>query len=134
MITNIEVFSAAAIAEMDGVGGLEGWRWIFILEGLVTVLIGISCAFLLIDSPALSTRWLDPEEIRYLELSMFIKQGGKFHSETGFRFKDLKMAMKNWRIYCQAYFLFVQSALSYGELLHEATLTMQTYSDHMDNL
>ncbi|ETS85425.1 hypothetical protein PFICI_03450 [Pestalotiopsis fici W106-1] len=105
---------AAAIAEMNGIGGLEGWRWIFILEGLVTVLIGISCYFLLIDSPALSTRWLEPEEIRYLELSMFIKQGGKFHSEKRFRFKDLKMAAKNWRIYTQAYFLFVQSALSYG--------------------
>ncbi|KAK6196939.1 HIR complex subunit [Pestalotiopsis sp. IQ-011] len=108
------IFDAAAIAEMDGIGGLEGWRWIFILEGLVTVVIGICCRFLLIDSPALSTRWLDQEEIRYLELSMFIKQGGNFQSEKHFRWTDLKMAAKNWRIYMQAYFLFVQSALSYG--------------------
>lgn len=28
---------AFAIAKMDGIGNLEGWRWIFILEGLVTV-------------------------------------------------------------------------------------------------
>jgi MFS transporter, ACS family, DAL5 transporter family protein len=27
---------AFGIAHMDGVGGLEGWRWIFILEGIVT--------------------------------------------------------------------------------------------------
>lgn len=28
---------AFAIAKMDGIGNLEGWRWIFILEGIVTV-------------------------------------------------------------------------------------------------
>jgi MFS family permease len=28
---------AFAIQKMDGVAGLEGWRWIFILEGIVTV-------------------------------------------------------------------------------------------------
>jgi MFS family permease len=30
---------AAAIATMDGVGGKPGWAWIFILEGLATILI-----------------------------------------------------------------------------------------------
>lgn len=31
---------AAAISKMDGVGGYEGWRWIFILEGIVTFIAG----------------------------------------------------------------------------------------------
>lgn len=31
---------AAAITQMDGVGGYQGWRWIFILEGLLTVCFG----------------------------------------------------------------------------------------------
>lgn len=30
---------ASAIIRMDGKGGLAGWRWIFILEGIATVLI-----------------------------------------------------------------------------------------------
>ena len=105
---------AAGIAEMDGVGGYEGWRWIFILEGLATVVLGVCCFFLLIDTPALSKRWLEPDEIRYLELSMFIKQGGGFKDETSVKWKDLKMVLTNWRIYVQAYFLLCQSALSYG--------------------
>ena len=105
---------AAAIAKMDGVGGQEGWRWIFILEGLATVLLGVATFFFLIDTPALSTRWLEPEEIRYLELSMVIKQGGTFQEETGFKWRDLTMVLTNWRVYVQAYFLLVQSALSYG--------------------
>lgn len=32
---------AAAIAQMDGVGGYEGWRWIFIIEGLLTFVVGV---------------------------------------------------------------------------------------------
>lgn len=32
---------AAAIVNMDGVGGKPGWAWIFILEGLVTIVVGI---------------------------------------------------------------------------------------------
>ncbi|KAH7130898.1 major facilitator superfamily domain-containing protein [Dactylonectria macrodidyma] len=114
---------AAGIAEMDGVGGLEGWRWIFLLEGLATVVLGVACFFLLIDTPALSTRWLEPEEIRYLELSMFIKQGGGYREESSVRWKDIKMVLTNWRIYVQAYFLICQSALSYGIKFTLPTIT-----------
>ena len=37
---------AYAIAHMEGVAGYSSWRWIFILEGLLSVLVGAS-AFLL---------------------------------------------------------------------------------------
>lgn len=107
---------AAAIAKMDGIGGYEGWRWIFLLEGIVTVLLGIACFFLLIDSPSLSTRWLDPDEIRFLELQRFVKDGGRFQEEkSSFRWEDLKMVLCNWRLYMQAYILLCISACSYGK-------------------
>lgn len=105
---------AAAIAKMDGIGGYEGWRWIFILEGLATVVLGVACFFFLIDTPALSKRWLEPDEIQYLELSMFIKQGGRVEHESAFKWRDLTMVLTNWRVYMQAWFLFAQSSLSYG--------------------
>ncbi|KAL4904447.1 hypothetical protein BDW74DRAFT_168462 [Aspergillus multicolor] len=44
---------AARIAQMKGVGGLEPWRWIFILEGIATFRSGVLLFFFLIDSPAL---------------------------------------------------------------------------------
>lgn len=97
-------------------GGYEGWRWIFLLEGIATVLLGVSCFFFLIDSPALSTRWLKPDEIRFLELQHVIKDGGRFQEEEKpkFRWRDLRMVLCNWRLYMQAYILLCASACSYG--------------------
>ncbi|CAE7190097.1 unnamed protein product, partial [Rhizoctonia solani] len=37
---------ARGISEMRGVGGLKGWSWIFILEGLLTIIIGNTASFL----------------------------------------------------------------------------------------
>lgn len=65
---------AAAIAKMNGVGGYAGWRWIFIIEGLATVVLGAASFFLLLDSPRRS-KWLEEDEIRFLELQRFIKEG-----------------------------------------------------------
>jgi MFS family permease len=59
---------AAGIAQMDGLANLGGWRWIFIIEGIVSVLIGMSVFYLLPDTPSLSGRWLEPGEIRFLNL------------------------------------------------------------------
>ncbi|KAK6538388.1 hypothetical protein TWF694_011267 [Orbilia ellipsospora] len=59
---------AYGIAKMEGLAGLGGWQWIFIIEGIFTVLLGIICYLFLVESPALSTGWLDADEIRYLEL------------------------------------------------------------------
>ncbi|KAF8963255.1 MFS general substrate transporter [Flammula alnicola] len=42
---------AAAIANMHGVGGKPAWAWIFILEGLFSVLVGISAFFLVPATP-----------------------------------------------------------------------------------
>ncbi|EUC46479.1 hypothetical protein COCMIDRAFT_35841 [Bipolaris oryzae ATCC 44560] len=116
---------AAAIAKMDGIGGYEGWRWIFLLEGIATVSLGISCFFFLIDSPALSGRWLKPDEIRFLELQRFIKDGGKHGEEEkeGFKWNDLKMVLCNWRLYMQAYILLCISACSYGTKFTLPTIT-----------
>ncbi|KAI9043582.1 putative MFS transporter [Aspergillus affinis] len=119
---------AAGIAQMNGVGGYEGWRWIFILEGLATVCLGCASFFLLIDSPRLSGRWLDPDEIRFLELQAFIKEGGKFRDEAQggskrIKWKDLKAVFLNWRMYILAYIMLCQSACTYGNKFTLPTIT-----------
>ncbi|KAJ5585849.1 hypothetical protein N7450_005636 [Penicillium hetheringtonii] len=115
---------AAGIAKMSGVGGYAGWRWIFILEGLATIVLGVLCFFLLIDSPKLSGKWLSQDEIRFLELQNFIKDGGQFKDEKKkASWKDIGAVLSNWRMYLLAYILFCQSACSYGTKFTLPTIT-----------
>jgi len=44
-------FLAAAIHNMDGIGGRPGWAWIFILEGLFTILVACASPWVLQDFP-----------------------------------------------------------------------------------
>ena len=52
---------AFGILRMDGVAGLAGWQWLFLLEGLPAVALGAATMALLPDSPA-AARWLSAGE------------------------------------------------------------------------
>ncbi|GAA1746141.1 MFS transporter [Dietzia kunjamensis subsp. schimae] len=54
-----------ALMKMDGIAGLHGWQWLFVLEGIPTVLLGIFIFFALPNSPE-TAPWLEPEEAREL--------------------------------------------------------------------
>ncbi|HVZ59464.1 MAG TPA: MFS transporter [Terriglobales bacterium] len=49
------------LLEMHGIAGLSGWKWLFLLEGLPSVVIGIALLFILTDRPEQAT-WLTDEE------------------------------------------------------------------------
>jgi sugar phosphate permease len=51
------------LLRMDGVAGLAGWQWLFLVEGLPVVLVGLSLLWLLADSPE-NTAWLTEDEKR----------------------------------------------------------------------
>ncbi|GAB3628151.1 MFS transporter [Pandoraea terrae] len=45
----------------DGAGNLPGWQWLFLLEGLLTVVLGVAVFFYLTDRPS-DAKWLSAEE------------------------------------------------------------------------
>jgi ACS family tartrate transporter-like MFS transporter len=49
--------------------GLAGWQWVFLVEGLPAVVMGLAVPFLLTDRPA-HARWLTTEEKAWLEQSL----------------------------------------------------------------
>jgi ACS family tartrate transporter-like MFS transporter len=49
------------LLELDGVWGLAGWKWLFIMEGLPAIIFGIVVARVLADRPQVAS-WLSPEE------------------------------------------------------------------------
>lgn len=55
---------AAAISNMNGVAGRTGWSWIFILEGLFTILCAIASFWVIQDFPE-TAKFLTSTERRY---------------------------------------------------------------------
>ena len=58
--------ASAAVLEMDGMLGLKGWQWIFIIEALPAVLVGFVVLKAMTDRPVLAD-WLAPEEKTWLQ-------------------------------------------------------------------
>jgi MFS family permease len=99
---------AAGLTKMDGLSGVAGWRWIFLIEGIITVMAGVMAFFCMPDSPSLSTKWLDADEIRYLELRQRAdpsRRAAARFTADGERQKDrgvLWSVLTDWQIYLQA--------------------------------
>ncbi|KAF2130443.1 MFS transporter-like protein [Dothidotthia symphoricarpi CBS 119687] len=55
------LIAAGVFAGLDGKHGLEGWRWLFIIQGVVTVGAAVLAYFMLPNAP-LETRWLTQPE------------------------------------------------------------------------
>ena len=54
------------MSELDGAAGLHGWQWMFLLEGLPSILVGVLVWFKLPDNPR-AARWLTPPEAVLME-------------------------------------------------------------------
>ena len=59
-----------------GQGGLAGWQWMFLLQGLPTVLLGVGVWFLLSDGVQ-QARWLTPGEKQALTRALDADEAGK---------------------------------------------------------
>lgn len=60
---------ATSLLELNGVFGLAGWKWMFLVEGIPTIVLGFIVLRLLTDRPANAT-WLPPENRAWLEATM----------------------------------------------------------------
>ena len=56
---------AGQIMKLNGSCNLQGWQWLFLIEGSFTVLVGIVVLWYLTDKPA-NAHWLDEEERAWL--------------------------------------------------------------------
>ncbi|EXJ68281.1 uncharacterized protein A1O5_08896 [Cladophialophora psammophila CBS 110553] len=86
---------AYAIAHMDGIAGYSGWRWIFILEGLFTVIVAVFSFWIVPDWPE-TAKFLKPAEREVLirRLAMDVEGANMSHwnKKTAKRvFSDVKI-------------------------------------------
>ena len=57
----ISAFLAVGILQLDGVGGKAGWRYLFLIEGIFTFLIGFTAFFLMPPGPTQTKAWYRPK-------------------------------------------------------------------------
>ncbi|KAK7738294.1 hypothetical protein SLS63_002629 [Diaporthe eres] len=100
---------AFGISKMDGVGNLEGWRWIFILEGIATVIAAFAAFFLLHDFPE-TAKFLTEEERAFVVFRLkYQGQSAKLDGANGraaqvaeadeFQWKYVREAFMDWQIW-----------------------------------
>ena len=87
---------AYALANMAGIGGYNGWRWIFIVEGLATVVIAVISKFFVVDWPETS-KFLNTEE-RQLLLRRLEDDGGEAKMDR-LDSKARRRAFGDWKVY-----------------------------------
>ncbi|KAH6988092.1 major facilitator superfamily domain-containing protein [Ilyonectria sp. MPI-CAGE-AT-0026] len=103
---------AYGIGQMDGVQGMSGWRWIMILEGLPSIVLGVATFFLLPNDPD-SAYFLNENE-KKLMVARFRRYYGDTESAQQFSKKDMIGAFTDWKVYMFCIGQFGVDTMLYG--------------------
>lgn len=88
---------AAAISKMNGLGGRPGWAWIFIIEGLLTVVFGALSFYFVHDFPDTANFLTEQDRARVIRRLKIDNQSSAEHEE--FKLAYLWAALKDWKMY-----------------------------------
>lgn len=86
---------ARLINEMDGTAGYHGWQWIFILEGIATVIVAGASFWMLYDYPD-TAKFLSPEERQFMKARLALDNDG---CSQAFKYKFVKDAFLDWKVW-----------------------------------
>ncbi|KAJ1659911.1 hypothetical protein IWQ61_001074 [Dispira simplex] len=87
---------AYAIGHMDHAGNLRAWQWMFILEGIPSVILGVITWFYIPNSPT-RAKWLTPREQEYA-----IRRLANDHTDvtdTKFEWTGFRAAVTDYKTY-----------------------------------
>lgn len=89
-------------------GGYNSWRWIYIIEGIITIGLSVILFFLIADWPK-QAKWLSADEKRLLAARQIVEDGGLARMDRLDR-KALFRILTDWKIYSAIVIYFAISA------------------------
>jgi len=95
---------ASAIGKMQGMRGYNGWRWIFILEGVLTCVVAIIFYFFIPSFPE-DAKWLTQEERDYVKARLQVDQG-KSAKERKITARDVGRVFKDYKVIIGGFMYF----------------------------
>jgi len=102
---------AFALLKMDGVQGLEGWRWLFIVEGCLSVLVAIIVYFLL-PNDFETARFLTAEDKELMRARMTLN--ARYNGAPEFDWKEVRKAFRDPKLYISCWCQFMADICSFG--------------------
>jgi len=103
---------SAALLALDGWLGLRGWQWLFLIEGLPALLLGIATLFVLTDRPE-QAEWLAPEERAWLSGVMNRERAERAQHQHGSELRGLLSG----RVWLLSFAYFLNALVTYGVYL-----------------
>ncbi|KAM0494726.1 hypothetical protein ACHAP9_003645 [Verticillium nonalfalfae] len=103
---------AYGIGHMDGVQGMSGWRWIMIIEGIPTFVLGIITYWALPNDPA--TAYFFTEEEKVMMAARLGREYGQTKSAQEFDRRDMVKAFRDWKVWMFCIGLFGADTMLYG--------------------
>ncbi|KAF2817436.1 MFS general substrate transporter [Mytilinidion resinicola] len=107
---------AYGLIHMDGVGGLAGWRWIYIIEGLMTIVLAVYGYIFIIDFPDkihLARRpYLTPDEVALVQARLQADRGDAEFDPITWK-KTIKTLAK-WQLWIYALFFLTSGVGVYA--------------------
>ncbi|CZR53733.1 probable permeases of the major facilitator superfamily [Phialocephala subalpina] len=102
---------AYGISYLDKKGGLSAWQWVYLLEGIITILFSFVVYFVLPDYPKSprSNKWLTPREQEYLELRL--SENAPKTADSAFSTSEILASLRNPRTYA---FMLSQILINLG--------------------
>ncbi|KPM41481.1 hypothetical protein AK830_g5064 [Neonectria ditissima] len=87
---------AYALDGASGAGNVSGWQWLFIMEGILTILLAFVIWFFLPDFPS-TTKWLSPKERAFLQARL--PKSSPRASEKNFNWKEIVRSLRDRRLW-----------------------------------
>lgn len=102
---------AYALLKMDGIAGLEGWRWLFIIEGIASVAIALLVYMVLPDNFE-NAKFLNEDDKKLMRIRAEIN--ARYNGKPDFNWHDVKLAVQDPKLYMSSFNQFMADICSFG--------------------